>query len=219
MRDTRVHNHVSFQILSLDDDLHRLKLYHVVLEMHGYQHRYTTNTHNALRTLRQEPIDLFTQDIMRPDMNGFELYWLMKSTRELRDIPMLIISAWGPVEVSQTNPVGTAQQGLCRVSFKTVHPVQCQAISAVSDVEHPNVLHVQGFLQQPIEIVQLLAVIQAILRPRDESSLTEPAFQHQQLWALATGSSGTSDEGLKVLRQWDKNLQARWRDKLSRTGD
>jgi CheY-like chemotaxis protein len=208
-----------FEILSLDDSPHRLELYHLVLEMEGYHHLYTTDTHNALRILRQEPIDLFTQDILRPDMNGFELYWLMKSTRKLRDIPILIISAWHPVEVSQAIPVEKAQQFLCRVSFNAAHPVHRQAISAVSDVEHPNVLDVEGFLQQPIDMAQFLAVIQGILHLRDKSSLTEPAAQRQQLWALAPGTFNRSKEGLKVLRQWDKTLQARWRGKLARTGD
>jgi CheY-like chemotaxis protein len=208
-----------FQILSLDDDPDRLKLYNLILEMEGYHHRYTTNTHDALRILRQEPIDLFIQDILRPDINGFELYWLMKSTRELRDIPILIISAWDPVEVNQAIPVGKAQQCLYRVSFNAVHPVHRQAISAVSDVEHPNVLDVEGFLQQPIEIPQFLAAIQGILHPCAKSSLPEPAIQHQQLSALATRSFAPSDGGLNMLKQWDSILQTRWRGKLAHPGD
>lgn len=210
-----------YQILSLDDNRDFLELYNVALEMQGYRHRYTTNGRDALSILSQEPIDLFTQDLLRPVMNGFQLYWLMKSKQELRDIPILIISAWRPVEVTQATLVGRAQKCLLRARFKAIHEVHHEAISAADHVENANALYVEGFLPQPLDIQQFLSAIQLILEEGGKASLTEEerALQHQQLWALATRKFDLTGEGLKALRQWDKSIQARWRVKLARAGD
>jgi len=81
------------RILSVDDEPTILKLLGVSLELAGYEHSCTTDGHQALRILRHEQIDLLTQDIMRPKMDGWELYRLMKSDAELRHIPVLFISA------------------------------------------------------------------------------------------------------------------------------
>ena len=72
------------RILSLDDEPAILKLLGVSLELAGYEHSCTTDGHQALRILYHEQIDLLTQDIMRPKMDGWELYRLMKSDAELR---------------------------------------------------------------------------------------------------------------------------------------
>jgi len=40
--------------------------------------------------LRHQPIDLFTQDFMRPDLNGLELLQMLKSDAALRDMPVLV---------------------------------------------------------------------------------------------------------------------------------
>jgi CheY-like chemotaxis protein len=67
------------QILTLNDNPIVLKLIHSLLsEVPGYQHLYTTDSYHALSISCQQPIDLLIQDILRPDMNGFELYWRCK---------------------------------------------------------------------------------------------------------------------------------------------
>ncbi len=80
------------QILSLDDHLAVLELLNLIVQRAGYEHIYTTDGQEALSILRNEPIDLFTQDIMRPGMDGEEFYRLMKSEPPLRDIPVLFIT-------------------------------------------------------------------------------------------------------------------------------
>jgi DNA-binding response OmpR family regulator len=81
------------RILSLDDELGMVELLRLILERAGYEHVGTTDHDTALSILRSEPIDLFTQDLMRPDMDGWEFYELMQSDEKLREIPVLIISA------------------------------------------------------------------------------------------------------------------------------
>ena len=207
------------RILSLNDMLDSLKFCHFFLEREGYQHLYTTNADKALSILQQEPIDLFIQDIDRPTMNGFELYWLMKSKKELRDIPILIVSAWHPVVVTPLNLAGKALEGLRCVEFKVTHPEYRRTLSAVAGITKANVLYVEGYIS-PLDIVrELSSTIREILQKRRLLSLTEEerAIRHKQF--VATQEVDFSDESLAVLRQWDKSIQARLRNKLAHSGD
>lgn len=81
------------RILSLDDEPILLKLYCLIFELAGFEHTWTTDGNGALSLLRSEPPDLFTQDYMRPDPGGPDLYRQMKADASLREIPVLFISA------------------------------------------------------------------------------------------------------------------------------
>jgi DNA-binding response OmpR family regulator len=80
------------RILSLDDETPMLELINLILERAGYEHIYTRDSQEALEMLRHQPVDIFTQDIMRPDIDGWEFYYLMRSEDMLRNIPVLIIT-------------------------------------------------------------------------------------------------------------------------------
>ncbi len=81
------------RILSLDDSPEILKILHLFLELAGYEHLRTVESEAALSILRTEAIDLFTQDCIRPDVHGIELYKRLKADEQLRRIPVLFISA------------------------------------------------------------------------------------------------------------------------------
>lgn len=81
------------RILSLDDEPETLDLLGLILEHVGYEHLKTTDSHEALAILRRQPVDLMTQDLLRPDIDGKEFYRQMKADEALRAIPIVIISA------------------------------------------------------------------------------------------------------------------------------
>jgi CheY-like chemotaxis protein len=82
------------RILSLDADTAFLNAMRAILKSNGYEPLSSASSEQALAILGTQPIDLFTQDIHRPCMNGWELCRLMKSEKRLRQIPILIISGW-----------------------------------------------------------------------------------------------------------------------------
>jgi sigma-B regulation protein RsbU (phosphoserine phosphatase) len=64
------------------------------LTREGYSNLTTaTNGREALDLLQAKPFDLILLDIMMPDMNGYEVLERMKAGAELRDIPVIMISA------------------------------------------------------------------------------------------------------------------------------
>ena len=82
------------RILSLDDESQMVDLLRLILGRAGYECLGTTDEQEALSILRAQPIDLFTQDFMRPvGLCGIEFLRVLKSDEALKDIPVVGISA------------------------------------------------------------------------------------------------------------------------------
>ncbi|MGD8624231.1 MAG: response regulator [Anaerolineae bacterium] len=81
------------QILSLDDSQPMGDLLALILNLAGYQHRWVADGGEALSILRDEPVDLLTQDVMRPGIDGLALYEILKADEGLADLPVLFITA------------------------------------------------------------------------------------------------------------------------------
>jgi CheY-like chemotaxis protein len=169
------------RILSLNDWDMILGFLDHFLNERGYEHLYTTDSHHALSILRQQPIDLFIQDLLRTDMNGFALYWLMKSEERLRDVPILICSLWNSakVKVTPVTVAGRTLQGLFRAELEGVQP---KDLIAVGRIRHANVLYVEGYLR-PFIISELLDNIERILKSQSLLTEEERAIRHQHLWS------------------------------------
>lgn len=82
------------RILCLDDEPSPLQSFKCVLEPLGYEVLTTLSSTEALRIMRTEPVDLLIQDIARPDINGIELYGIMKSDERLQNIPVVVHSGF-----------------------------------------------------------------------------------------------------------------------------
>jgi phosphoserine phosphatase RsbU/P len=69
------------------------------LTRQGYTNVTTaTNGREALDLLQAKPFDLVLLDIMMPDMNGYEVLERMKAGGEVRDIPVIMISALSEID-------------------------------------------------------------------------------------------------------------------------
>jgi CheY-like chemotaxis protein len=81
------------RILCLDDDSDALNLLSLILKRADYEVLCATSSYEALDILRRQPIDLITQDFMRPDLDGLEFLKMMKSDATLCDVPVVGVSA------------------------------------------------------------------------------------------------------------------------------
>ncbi len=81
------------RILSLDDEADILDLLRLILERVGYTVLTARNEYDAWATLRTTPVDLFTQDLVRPGDGGWEFFRRMQADPSLRHIPVVIITA------------------------------------------------------------------------------------------------------------------------------
>ena len=80
-------------ILVVDDNKANLQVLSDMLKEQGYRTRQATSGVAALRAAQSRPPDLILLDIMMPDMSGYEVCDQLKSDSELRDIPVIFLSA------------------------------------------------------------------------------------------------------------------------------
>ena len=82
-----------FRILVVDDQAtQRLKL-KAAVEALGFASDEAENGLRALQMMKNTRYSLVLLDIIMPDMDGFEVMSFMKRDRQLRDIPVIVISA------------------------------------------------------------------------------------------------------------------------------
>jgi CheY-like chemotaxis protein len=82
------------RILCVNDEPSPLASLKYVLEPQGYEVLTTTDGTEAVRILLTKPVDLLIQNVARPFMNGFELYAMMQANERLRNVPVVIYSAY-----------------------------------------------------------------------------------------------------------------------------
>lgn len=83
------------KILTVDDDIHILKLLNIHLTEAGYLVSQAKNGIEALEILNKEMCDLAIVDVMMPYMDG---YTLTKEIRNRYDIPIILLTAKSQIE-------------------------------------------------------------------------------------------------------------------------
>ena len=81
-------------ILVCDDDAGLRELMRVTLEPAGYRFVEAVDGEEALRELALERPDLVLLDIMLPGYSGIQVLEAMRSDEALRDVPVIVVSAW-----------------------------------------------------------------------------------------------------------------------------
>jgi len=86
-------------LLVVDDNEDNRYTLSLQLNAQGYHNiAIATNGHEALSVLHSKPFDLVLLDIMMPELNGYEVLERMRSSPELRNIPVIMISAIGEID-------------------------------------------------------------------------------------------------------------------------
>ncbi len=81
------------RILSLDDEVDILDLLRLILERVGYTVLTARSEYDAWAILHTAPVDLFTQDLVRPGEGGWGFFRRMQAEPSLRHIPVILITA------------------------------------------------------------------------------------------------------------------------------
>ena len=86
-------------LLVVDDNEDNRYTLSLQLNAQGYHNiAIAINGHEALSVLHSKPFDLVLLDIMMPELNGYEVLERMRSSPELRNIPVIVISAIGELD-------------------------------------------------------------------------------------------------------------------------
>lgn len=80
-------------ILVVDDSVTSRMLLQDILETAGYNVKTSSDGMNAMKIIRENNFDLIVSDIDMPLMNGFQFTKLIKTTKYLKDIPVILVTA------------------------------------------------------------------------------------------------------------------------------
>ncbi len=82
------------RILIVEDNELNMKLFHDLLEAHGYATLQTKDGMEALRLARLHRPDLILMDIQLPEVSGLEVTKWLKEDDDLKAIPVVAITAF-----------------------------------------------------------------------------------------------------------------------------
>ena len=122
-------------ILFIDDDEDLINALSVALEhAGGFQVRHALDGEEGLRMAQQSRPDLIILDIMMPGKDGFETGMELSKIDRLRDVPILVLTAFGE-------------------NIGVLH--------GMDGVEWP--FNVKGFIEKPVEFNVFLQQISSVL--------------------------------------------------------
>lgn len=82
------------KVLIVEDNDLNMKLFNDLLEAHGYSTLRTKDGIEALQIARQHHPDLILMDIQLPEISGLEVTKWLKEDEELRNIPVIAVTAF-----------------------------------------------------------------------------------------------------------------------------
>lgn len=85
---------MSKTVLIVEDNELNMKLFHDLLDAHGYQTLQTKDGMEALAMVRQHRPDLILMDIQLPEVSGLEVIKWIKEDDNLRSIPVVAVTAF-----------------------------------------------------------------------------------------------------------------------------
>lgn len=82
------------KILIVEDNELNMKLFHYLLEVHGYATLQTKDGREALQLAREDRSNLILMDIQLPEVSGLEVTKWIKAGDELKSIPVIAVTAF-----------------------------------------------------------------------------------------------------------------------------
>lgn len=81
-------------VLIVEDNELNMKLFHDLLDAHGYRTVQTRSGLDALALAREHKPDVILMDIQLPEVSGLEVTRWLKDDDALRDIPVIAVTAF-----------------------------------------------------------------------------------------------------------------------------
>jgi len=81
-------------VLIVEDNELNMKLFHDLLEAHGYRILQTKDGMEALRLARLHKPDLILMDIQLPEVSGLQVTKWIKQDEDLKHIPVVAVTAF-----------------------------------------------------------------------------------------------------------------------------
>jgi two-component system response regulator VicR len=81
------------RVVCIEDEPEMIDLVRLILGRKGFEVIGADGGIEGLETVKREKPDLVLLDLMMPDMDGWEVYQQVKADPELREIPIIVVTA------------------------------------------------------------------------------------------------------------------------------
>ena len=81
------------RVLCIEDHEEMIELIRLILGRHGFEVQGAVGGRQGLKAMLKDPPDLVLLDLMMPDMDGGEVYRQISARDELKDIPVVAVTA------------------------------------------------------------------------------------------------------------------------------
>jgi two-component system, OmpR family, response regulator VicR len=81
------------RVLCIDDESGVIELISLILKAQNVQVEGANSGREGLESIRKNPPDAVLLDIMMPEMDGWEVYRLIKEDETLKKVPVIIVTA------------------------------------------------------------------------------------------------------------------------------
>jgi two-component system, OmpR family, response regulator VicR len=81
------------RLVCIEDEPEMIDLVRLILSRKGFDVIGANGGVEGLEVVRREKPDLILLDLMMPDMDGWEVYQQIKADEELREIPVVVVTA------------------------------------------------------------------------------------------------------------------------------
>jgi len=81
------------RVVCVEDEPEMIDLVRLILGRQGYEVIGANGGIAGLEIIQREKPDLVLLDLMMPDMDGWEVYQQLKADEDLRDIPVIVVTA------------------------------------------------------------------------------------------------------------------------------
>lgn len=82
-----------YRVVWIEDDRELLRLGYFILSHNGFEVVTVSDSREGLATIRREKPDAVLLDLMMPDVEGWEIYNKVKADSNLKDIPIIVVTA------------------------------------------------------------------------------------------------------------------------------
>ncbi len=83
----------NYHVLCIEDEPDMIELIRLILEPHGFKVSGALGGKEGLDFLTSDVPDLILLDLMMPDMDGWDVYKMVKSDPALANIPVIVVTA------------------------------------------------------------------------------------------------------------------------------
>ena len=179
----------NIKVLIIDDNYSILQYLKTLLERYGFVVKTSSNGYEGIQDSAEFKPDIIFLDLMMPNIDGIKMLQLKKVLNDIKDIPVIVISA----NAGRNNVIAAIEAGADRVLAKPINIKQLKA--AVNELLNKECFDFENECELPIETKD--EKIEVFEKFEEYKSILENSIEGREPKVLK--------DTVKILRDYSNN--------------